>query len=226
MARVKLRQKAIELRQKGKTYSEIRRELKVPKSTLSDWLRKYPLTSEQIILLEKTRKKNKYLAIEKIRIAKQKKRDARILAAYEENKKKFLPLTERELVLAGMFLYWGEGQKRLNGPIGINNTDPKVVKFSLYWLTNSLKISKERIRVYLHLYKDMDIDSEIKFWSNELKIPLSQFSKPYIKESTRKGLTHKGFGHGTCALVIGNVLLKEKIMMTIEALADFYCSKI
>lgn len=53
MARIIDRQKAIELRKQGKTYSEIRNELKVSKSTLSEWISKFPLTSEQMNLLKK-----------------------------------------------------------------------------------------------------------------------------------------------------------------------------
>ena len=128
--------------------------------------------------------------------------------------------------MAGLFLYWGEGQKRIQGYIGISNTNPKIVKFSLYWLTKALNIPKEKIRVQLHLYNDMDIKKEIKYWSIELNIPESQFANPYIKPSTREGLTYKSFGHGTCTLVVSNILLKEKIMMGIEAVADFYCSRI
>lgn len=45
MDRVELKAKAIKLRRKGKTYSEITKILKVPipKSTLSDWCRNVPL---------------------------------------------------------------------------------------------------------------------------------------------------------------------------------------
>lgn len=226
MARIQDRQKAIELRLLGKTYSEIRRELSLPKSTLSDWLTKYPLSENQLKLLQKSIKKNKELAIEKYRNTMRLKREKRLRETYIVQSKELLPLTKRELEIAGYFLYWGEGQKRFNGPVGINNTDPKVVKFALYWFTQILMIPNSKIRVLLHLYKDMNIKEEMNYWSKEIKIPLSQFYKPYIKESNKSSLTHKGFGHGTCALVVGNILLKEKILMSIEAIADLYCSKI
>lgn len=226
MARVLDRQRAIELRRQGKTYSEIRRLIEISKSTLSDWLSKYPLTEAQLSLLEKSVKKNKNLAIERYRNTMRSKREKRLQNTYELQKKTLLPLSIKELAIAGLFLYWGEGQKRMNGPLGINNTDPKVVKFSLYWLTKILMIPKDRIKVYLHLYKDMSIRDEMDYWSKELQIPLVQFSKPYIKNSTRTALTHKGFGHGTCALIVSNVLLKEKVMMSIEAIANFYCSQV
>ena len=58
MARVIDRQRAVDLRKIGMTYSDIRKKLKVPKSTLSDWLRNYPLAKDQMLLLEKKKKKN------------------------------------------------------------------------------------------------------------------------------------------------------------------------
>ncbi len=220
MARIKDRQLAIELRKQGKTYSEIRKELSISKSTLSDWLSKLPLTSEQIKNIEKSRKNNKFLGIEKIRITKQNKREARIKKTYENQRTYWGKLSKRELELAGIFLYWGEGAKNMKGPISVNNTDPAVLKFALYWMVNGLEIPKEQIKVTLHLYKDMNIKQEMDYWSKELKLPLSQFAKPYIKESTRINLTHKGFGHGTCGLLVSKILLKEKIMMAIRAISD------
>ncbi len=69
MTQLLTRQKAIKLREQGKTYSEIKRKLDIPKSTLSDWLHNFPLTSDQFKELEKSIKFNKHVAIEKIRIA-------------------------------------------------------------------------------------------------------------------------------------------------------------
>ncbi len=226
MARLRDRNKAIELRKQGKTYSEIRREIPVAKSTLSNWLVGFPLTAEQMVYLEKSKKKNRFLSIEKIRTTKQKKREDRINATYEKQKEHWSSLSKRELELAGIFLYWGEGAKRMNGPIFINNTDPKVLKFTLYWMITSLDIPKENIKVFLQLYKDMDIKKEMEYWSNELNLPLLQFAKPYIKQSTRVNINHKGFGHGTCGLLVSSILIKEKIMMAIKAISDYYEAKI
>ncbi len=226
MARIVERRKAIELRKQGATYSDIRVKLHISKSTLSDWLRSYPLTKGQITLLEKSRKRNKKFAIERFRSTMQMKRDKRLSILYKQEKKRWISLSRKELELAGIFLYWGEGNKRLNGPISLNNTDPCVLKFTLYWLKNALKIPNHKIRVHLHLYSDMDEELEMKYWSKELNIPLSQFNKPYIKLSKRSDIDQKGYGHGTCGLAVSDVRLKERIMMDIKAIADYYSSKI
>lgn len=214
------RQKAIELRNQGKTYGQITKELRIAKSTLSGWLSKYPLTEKQLNLLKINKKYSRQLGAEKNRITKQKKRDKRLSETYKREKKRWKSLTKRELELAGIFLYWGEGAKRINGPISLNNTDPEVLKFTLHWLTNALEIPKKKIQVFLHLYSDMDVKKEMKYWSKELKMPLNQFAKPYIKKSSRVNIAHKSFGHGTCGLRISSILQKEKIMMAIKAISD------
>jgi len=126
-------------------------------------------------------------------ITKQKKRQFRIESIYKEQKKYWVSLSQKELEIAGLFLYWREGNKRLNGSVFINNTDPNVLKFALYWYIKGLRIPKQKIKVDLHLYSDMNIQEEISFWSRTLKLPMSQFRKPYIKASTRVGIDQKGF---------------------------------
>ena len=59
-----------------------------------------------------------------------------------------------------------------------------------------------------------------------LRLPKAQFIRPYIKQSKRVDIAHKGFGHGTCGLMISDVRLKEKIIMAINAIADSYALKL
>lgn len=225
MARVLERRRVIELRKQGKTYSEIKAQLGIAKSTLSDWLRGYPLTEEQMNLLGKNQKLNKALSIEKISLIKQEKRKNRIDKIYMNEQRRWISLTERELEIAGLFLYWGEGGKRMNGPVSLNNTDPEVVLFTKYWLENALHVPLEKIRVALHLYKDMNKKEAIQYWSTLLDLPQKQFFKPYIKNSNKSDIDHKGFGHGTCGLIVNDVRLKERVMMAIKAISDYYSHK-
>ena len=227
MAHIILKQNAIELRKQGKTYREIRMELNVAKSSLSDWLRKYPLTEAELSLLAASREKGRFLQIEKTRITKQKKREDRLRNVYDLQQKKLAPLSKRELEIAGLFLYWGEGYKSLRGPVGISNSNPKVIQFSIYWLSHIYNVPLEKIRIRLQLYKDMNTDKEIEFWMKQLTLPKSNFRNPYYKNSLLSNLTYKkGFGHGTCDIFVNDRALLEKILMGTEAIADFYCSRI
>ena len=221
MSKIILREKVIKLRLQGYTYGQIKRTLGVSKSTLSDWLRNLPLNKEQMESLSKNKERAKELGREKFREIFRNKRLNRLKQFLDEQSKKLLPLSDKELFLAGVFLYWGEGAKG-HGLISISNTDPRVVRFAQYWMTKSLSIPKNMIKVNLHLYKDMDIEQTIHFWSNILDIPKNQFRKPYIKKTSREGLTYKSFGHGTCRLYAGNTAMSEKVAMSIKAISDYY----
>jgi predicted transcriptional regulator len=216
MANIQLRRQALELRKLGMSYNQIRDELGVSKSTLSGWLKEYPLSQEQIRLL-----RDSHSRIERFRQTMLRKRETRLLSSYNEAKDTLLPLTKRELFLAGLFLYWGEGGKTERGLVTISNTDPGVLKFSLYWMVKGMDITKDKIRVLLHLYNDMNVEESIDYWSKTLNIAKSQFVKPYIKISTRTTVDYKGFGHGTCMLRVGSTLLKEKILMSMKVMADY-----
>lgn len=160
-------------------------------------------------------------AIENYRNTMRLKREAKRLIYYNEQKQLLTPLTQREIYLAGLFLYWGEGAKTLHSQVDISNTDPSVLKFILCWMIIALRIPKEKVRANLHLYKDMNINDEIEFWSRELGLLRNQFIKPYIKNSNKIDLDQKGFGHGTCHLVVNNTVIKEKILMGLKAMGDY-----
>lgn len=217
MTNLDLKRKAVTLRREGKTYGEIREQLEVAKSTLSDWLKDIPLTEEQMLHLKDIRK----AAAEKFRITMRLKREAKLRTYYDNQKKRWLPLSDRELFLAGLFLYWGEGNKASRNCISVNNTDPLVVKFALYWMVNCLKFPRDKVRAQLHLYDDMDVDAELHYWSKVLGLKINQFCKPYIKTSKRVDIDQKGgFGHGTCGVYINNTVMKENLLMAIKALSE------
>ncbi len=220
MAKLEIHRRAIKLRFQRKSYSQIKQILGVSKSTLSNWLRAYPLTKEEI---DNLRGKNEG-RIEKYRQTMLKKRQNRLDQRYLEEKKNLLPLSKRELYLLGLFLYWGEGAKVHSSGVSLNNTDPGVVQFFLFWLTKIIGIEKKKIKVAVHLYSDMDINKSLNYWSKILNISRNQFIKPYVKKNKRSKLDQKGFGFGTCGLYIYNSKLKEKILAGIEVVKN-YCQK-
>lgn len=219
MARFKDREKALSLRKQGMSYSQIKKILKVSKSTLSLWLGNYPLSKQRIRELRDWSEQR----IEKFRETMRKKREKRLKETYEVQKKILLPLKNRELFMLGLGLYWGEGTKYRMMGLSVSNTDPSIIKFFISWLNKCLLISRKKIRILVQLYSDMDINREMRYWSEVLKIPKTQFAKPYIKKTSSKRINHKGgFGHGTCNVRINGVPLAEKIFMSIKVIADRY----
>lgn len=219
MARFADRQKALELRLQGKSYSQIKAALNIPKSTLSNWLNNYPLPLERIRELRDWNE----IRIEKYRETMRKKKNSRLEQYYHEQKQQILPFNDKEFYLAGLFLYWGEGSKTKTSTLSVSNTDPSIIIFFINWFTQSLNIPKEKLKIRLHLYQDMDIIKEINFWKTTLQLPISQFTKPYIKTSLFESINHKGgFGHGTCTVSIGSARIAEKILMALKVMSDQY----
>lgn len=216
MARFKDRQKAIQLRLNGASYSQIKKTIKVSKSTLSYWLKDYPLSEERIRKLRLDPKR-----IEKYRITRARQRQDRFDKIYNEENKNFSSFTKKELFVAGLFLYWGEGSKTKYSELCVSNTNPAVIKFFLKWLKESLNVPKEKIKIRLHLYRDMLIKKEINFWAEELTIPKNQFRKPYIKKSNRESITYKTkFHHGTCNAIIADVNVAQKVFANLKIIED------
>lgn len=212
MARRLDKEKAIQLRLLGWSYSQIKKEIGVSKGTLSDWLFNLPLSNERLREL----RDNSQIRIEKSRATKSLNRNKRLMEVYDQVVKEIKVLSDREIKLCGTFLYWAEGTKAERGLVAFSNTDPGMIKFFQRFL-RVYEIPQSKIFVRLQLYKDMNIDEEIKFWSRELNLPFINFKKPYIKNSNLSDITYKnGFGHGTCSLMIYDIKFYDQLMMKIK----------
>ncbi len=217
--KAKFREKelAIKLRKSGESYNRIRKTIGVSKGTLSLWLRDMPLSKKRIRELRDWNE----VRIERYRETRRRTRDALLTEIYKEEKKLIMPLSNRDLFIAGLFLYWGEGAKTKIAELSLSNTDPAIVKVFICWLEKVFSINRKKLRVRLHIYKDMDAKQELLFWSKALGISLLQFKKPYVKSTSRSSITYKnGFGHGTCQINIGGAKIAKRVLMGLKVLSD------
>jgi hypothetical protein len=216
MANKQLKQKALEMRAKQMSYSQIKEKLGVSKGTLSVWLRDLPLSKERILELGA----NSEIRIEKYRNTMLAKQQVKRDVAYKLVSKDIGKINDREMFIAGLFLYWAEGGKTRDASVVLTNTNPTMLKFYLKWL-KLLRVPKDKLRINLHLYSDMNIKEKIKFWSDTLDIPQNQFWKPYIKKSLQTSITYKnGYGHGTCCIVYDNKPFRDYVLMGLKRIQD------
>tara|TARA_Y100000310_G_scaffold81278_1_gene77882 strand:- start:1985 stop:2662 length:678 start_codon:yes stop_codon:yes gene_type:complete len=219
-----LREKAVALRlEKKLSYSEIRKRLGVPKSTLSYWLRDYPLSESRISELRKRGWKNGEAGRERYRNTMMEKYENEKCRIYNIQKKNLRNLKKEAQYVAGLMLYLGEGAKKDRYTISLANTDPDLLRYFIRWLGEYLGISKKDLRVQLHLYKNMDVKKEQKFWENVLDLEKSQFYKLQIRELRKGSFSYReSFRHGTCQINFFNKEKKMNLMMAIEAFIDLY----
>ena len=216
MARRLDKERALQLRVRGKSYSEIKTTLGISKSTLSGWLKNYPLSKKRLKELQSHSEKR----IEHFRDTMARKRQKKINLQHKKVEQNIKNLSKRDLFIGGFFLFWGEGAKGRNSQVALANTDPSIIKFFIQWL-DLLGVERTKIKFTLHLYRDMNIENELRFWSKELRVAQSQFHKPYIKNTNQSNITYKtGFGHGTCNARYFNQELNDYVLMGMKVIKD------
>src|SRR3989344_1149266 len=99
MISISNREKAMGLRKQGMSYSQIKQRLGVSKSTLSYWLRDYPLSDKRIRELRDWNEKR----IERYRETRRRQREKLLSDIYKEVKKDVLPLSKHDLLVTGLF---------------------------------------------------------------------------------------------------------------------------
>lgn len=222
-----LKAKALKLRiDNNLSYNAILVQVPVAKSTLSEWLKHFPLSKEKILELRREGWKKGEASRERFRETMRNKRNERMKKVYDVCVAKISKISKDALFVAGLMLYLGEGSKTDYSKIVLANTDPRIVSFFTTWLNEFLDIPKERMKAQLHLYPNMDIEKETKFWKNVLGFQDKQFYKPYISKILRSSFTYKeSFRHGTCSVYFGSVDKKAELMMNIQAFIDLYLNK-
>lgn len=217
MARKKDKNQAIKLRKLGKSYSQIKAELGVSKSTLSLWLRDLPLPEKR---LRELRDFNQ-VRIEKTRSTKLQTRKKRLQDVFEKVSNDIGYISERELLIAGFFLYWAEGGKTKTYSVTLSNTDPQMIRVFIAWI-KLLGGPIEKMYIRLHLYSDMSEDKEVNYWSKQIGVTKNHFRKSYIKKSKLSDLSYVSRGHGTCNITVPGRDISEYVLQGIKKIASLF----
>jgi len=220
------KQEIIKLRKSGLSYGQISVSLKIPKSTLSSWLKDVPLSEKarkkiqlrtNSTAIVKLIKRNKNQTI----IAQEKHKEIRELGKKESKK-----LLSNPLFLAGVSLYWAEGYKQ--GAYGSKwksidfaNSDPEMIELMILFFTNFLNLEKSEIKIQIMLHNMDGANSAINFWHNLTGIPKSNFIKT-CSSISRASLQkrNKKLQYGTIHLRVNNVKHFFRLIGWIDGLKE------
>jgi hypothetical protein len=178
-----LRAKARELRLKGLTYDQIQLELGCSKSSISLWVRDLPKPEPRYTDEERLVLMNAGLA--KLRATQDHEREETKRSARE----RVGQLSDRELFMAGVTLYWAEGVKdksyRRSEVLYFINSDPNVIKFYLRWL-ELLGVTRERMHFRVSIHESADAQGAKDFWADLVGVDPSLFQKTTLKKHNPK----------------------------------------
>ena len=183
--------KIILLRQRGYSISEIRKIVKVGQGTVFRYIQGVDILPQyNDIWLSK-----RWSSVKRMKIAENK--------AMEKVKKRIKTLSEIEKTIFLSALYWGEGNKK---DFGLTNSDPDLIKVFILGLRNIFKITTDRLRLSIRIYKDLDKEKCLNFWSKITGVPVEKFVSVNVLEGKKQGK----LSYGMCRIRVtkGGDLLK------------------
>lgn len=204
MAKSRQKIKAVQLRQKGESIREIAKKLKISKSSASIWCRDIILTYDQIQKLHDRMVTKSYAGRMKGARMQYERRLRRIQEAWENGVKIIGKLSERDLLIALIALYWGEGSKKTR-VFAVSNSDPEMVKFIVEAIIRLWKVNKEEFIFRVGVNKiHKERDQEIKeYWRRITKSSIDQFRKTtFIKAKNKKKYLNFTTHYGTLTIKI------------------------
>lgn len=211
--KIEEKNKALELRKRGLSYSEIRKKIFVSKDTLSRWCRDVILSPQQLQRLQK----RKIEGSERGRIIGskilQKRRMEEIKMFRIIGKKNIGRLNRRDKFLVGVSLYVAEGGKN-DHYIEFSNSDPKIILFMMNWFRKYCKVPEYKFRGSIWIHDNLDKEKAINFWSKLTTIPKIQFYKTYIvknKINSRK-IRKNLHEFGVFSIRISNAKIQRRIL--------------
>lgn len=185
MTKIIFKQRAIDLRKQGKTYSEILNEIHVAKSTLSDWLKGVGLSVPQRQRITQKRKDAQRKGAE----ARHIDRVVRQEKIIHRSQKEIVTISNRELFLIGVALYWAEGSKEKKYDPGVrasfSNSDPQMISLFLKWLSECVRVPYHDISadLYIHESHRARVDEVIQSWARILNVSRSFIRHTYFKRN-------------------------------------------
>lgn len=186
MLKLEEKEKAIKLRKQGLSYSEILKKISVAKSTLSLWLRSVGLSQKQ---KQKLTEKKSAAALR----GAQARRNYR-LAITKEIKDRAIRdvrrISNRDLWLIGIALYWAEGSKEKNGSSALEfcNSDGLMIKLFMQWIARFMNVLPERIKfeLFIHENHEYRLPQIKQYWADMTGMPLENFNTIYFKKHKPK----------------------------------------
>ncbi len=182
-------------RKQGLSYREIMQQVTFPisKSTLSGWCKDIELTEKQKTRLDKLFRDGSYRGRLLGSKTTQLRRAREVKNIKEKASLEIAPFTKNEFKLAGLMLYWAEGNKSQS--VGISNSDPELIRFMMKWFRHICGVPDDKFKIYLNIHSGQSDNQIKKFWSGIINLPVLQFGKSYVKkEGTghRKNILYNG----------------------------------
>ncbi|MFA5791429.1 MAG: hypothetical protein WC884_00085 [Candidatus Paceibacterota bacterium] len=219
-----VKETAKKMRVSGASLDDISKKLDVTKSTLSFWCKDIILTESAIKKIKTKGKMKSIRGLLRYSELKRKDRMQRNILNKKEGMVMLGSLSDRDILMVGLGLYWGEGYKYENGEFGFTNSNPLMIRFYFKWL-KLWNIEKDSLifRLTLNEFFRKEESSIKSFWINFLNVKNEQFSKTtFIQTNLKKAsMEEKERYKGIFRVKVRKgTTIRNKILGAIERMAD------
>lgn len=188
------RERARILRLEGKTYKQIRAEIRVSNSTLSLWLRDLPYPEP-----------DRAAHAAHMNLVRSQRNTERRVKDKAEAQAEIGRLADRELFVLGVGLYWAEGSKdkpySRRESVAFINSDPNVIRLFLAWL-DILGVAQDLRGFRLSIHESADVGAAEEFWRSVIGTPDVEFSRATLKRHNPKTVRKRvGDDYRGCLIV-------------------------
>lgn len=215
------REKAIDLRKKGLSLSEISDVINIPKNTIQGWVREIKLTKSQ---KERLKKKEAECGRKGLSKALQINRDRKIKwqESIKKRAKKFRTVLYKKNDIAKLLcgiLYLCEGAKYpASRHLAFGSSDPRMIKLFLSLLRSNFNVDEKKFRCRIMHRYDQDGNALCRHWSKLTKIALSKFYRSYKDKRTKGQVTTNKDYKGICAVIYFSTDLQYELQSIGESL--------
>lgn len=212
------KEEAFFLRKQKKSYREIAELLNVSKGTISYWFKDIDWSKDIQEQLTVKSKKISSKRLEHLNLLKKEKYKDLYEQAEKEAIKEFVKLKTNQLFVAGISIYWGEGDRVFkNGSVRVSNSDSRMLVVFRKFLLEICDIDIRKLKGYILIYPDHFPEECLGFWSKSVGVDIQQFYKPTVIQGKHKS---NKLSHGVCTIGVNNKFLKKKILTWINLIAE------
>jgi predicted transcriptional regulator len=206
-------EQAIQFRKRGFTYGEISKIVGVSKSTVSNWVSKKAFSKKVRIDNAERAARDNVKRIGLVNKARAAERKSKYLEALHTAETEYKHYKKDPLFASGLMAYVCAGDQTQPSRIRLSSSDPFVHKVFVQFAGAYLGIKKEEFTIWLLLYADLNEKKCLQLWSKKTKLSLAQFQKSQFIAQKSKSTALQ---HGTGNTIIGNTVLKKKLLRWIE----------
>jgi transcriptional regulator with XRE-family HTH domain len=205
-------EQVMQLRKRGFTMQEIAKYCDISKSTASKWLKNEVFSAAVTATNSKRAGADNAKRLRLIAKSRGVERKLRLKDTQTSALVEFKNYQSNPQFRSGLMAYVAAGDTSEDNKVRLSSTSLFLHRAFIAFALNFLGVEKNKIHIWLLLYKGVNEEKAMKYWSKQVKLPLGQFYKNQYVQNPPKQPLHFGVGN----TIIGSTYHKQKLLTWVQ----------